>query len=244
MFKYDERMFQSGCKTLFHNRQLTIHTNRKGSFSQPMDHVHPTVSAADRQRIRRFMRACRSALTPGGRELANLQLNTRLQKLLITLDVLSPIAVYLATDKEASIDSTAQWLQQQCVEVAAPQATGFYTLPPNWEHLGMDNRGVREPSECHDGRIIRAEELRVVLVPGLAFDAGGGRLGQGGGWYDKVLCMATHALKIGVAFDCQLMEGVPQEAHDIRMDWIVTPSHTLNCSRRGEVFSELGKSTG
>lgn len=60
-------------------------------------------------------------------------------------------------------------------------------------------------------------KIDVILVPGMAFDATGNRLGRGKGYYDKVLSQ-TSAYKIGICFDFQFLESVPTEAHDIRMD--------------------------
>lgn len=63
----------------------------------------------------------------------------------------------------------------------------------------------------------------VVVVPGLAFTASGDRLGQGGGWYDRFLPeVRPDCAKIGVCFDPQLVESLPVEAHDVRMDHVVS----------------------
>jgi len=61
-----------------------------------------------------------------------------------------------------------------------------------------------------------------VIVPGLAFDARGGRLGRGGGYYDRFLGRASmqRAIKIGVCWELQLIEAVPTESHDVVMDWV------------------------
>ncbi len=61
------------------------------------------------------------------------------------------------------------------------------------------------------------EKIDLILVPGMAFDAMGNRLGRGKGYYDKVL-RHTPAYKIGVCFDFQFLKAVPTEAHDVRMD--------------------------
>jgi 5-formyltetrahydrofolate cyclo-ligase len=65
----------------------------------------------------------------------------------------------------------------------------------------------------------------VVLVPLLAFDAGGGRLGYGGGFYDRtlpVLRAAGPLLAVGVAYAAQRAEAIPTDDHDQRLDWILT----------------------
>ena len=64
-----------------------------------------------------------------------------------------------------------------------------------------------------------------MVVPGLAFDPRGARLGYGGGWYDRVL--GEVPVSIGVCYDCQLIAHVPCEAHDQRVGFVVTETQTL-----------------
>lgn len=65
----------------------------------------------------------------------------------------------------------------------------------------------------------------VVIVPGLAFTAQGDRLGQGGGWYDRFLASVRPGCRtIGVGFVEQIVDALPVEVHDIRLDHVVTES--------------------
>ena len=64
--------------------------------------------------------------------------------------------------------------------------------------------------------------LAVALVPGRAFDALGGRLGRGGGYYDRFAGACPQALRVGVAHQLQVVASVPMEAHDAPMDVLVT----------------------
>ena len=67
-----------------------------------------------------------------------------------------------------------------------------------------------------------------VLVPGVTFDRHGGRLGYGGGYYDRLLPLLTsRASRIAGAFDLQMIERVPVGPHDVRVDAIVTPSEII-----------------
>ena len=63
-------------------------------------------------------------------------------------------------------------------------------------------------------------KIDLILVPGVAFDKFGNRLGRGKGYYDKVL-KQTGAYKLGVCFDFQLVERMPVEPHDVKMDRVV-----------------------
>lgn len=70
---------------------------------------------------------------------------------------------------------------------------------------------------------VRPEELDLVLVPGTAFDPRGGRMGQGKGYYDRLLAHARPDTPlVALAFDCQIVPEIPVAAHDVFMDWVVT----------------------
>ena len=76
----------------------------------------------------------------------------------------------------------------------------------------------------------------VWLVPGLAFDRNGNRLGRGKGYFDALLEQAR-GVKIALTHDFQLLAEVPIEAHDIRMDFIVTETQVVHCPRTHEPHS-------
>ena len=78
--------------------------------------------------------------------------------------------------------------------------------------------GLREPS----GPSVALDEIAAFCVPGVAFDREGGRIGWGRGHYDATLALVPKALRIGVAFECQVVDAVEHEEHDARMHVIVT----------------------
>ena len=82
-----------------------------------------------------------------------------------------------------------------------------------------DHRAVTRPA---------ADEIPagLMLIPGTAFDRAGGRIGQGGGYYDRYI-LKTRAFRVGVCHGFALMDSVPTEKHDARMDAVVTPEETL-----------------
>jgi len=82
------------------------------------------------------------------------------------------------------------------------------------------NYGILEPvAGCAQ---IELGRLDLVVVPGIAFNASGWRLGRGRGFYDRLLAGAK-GTKCGVAFDWQIVESVPVEPHDARLDCVLTP---------------------
>ena len=89
-----------------------------------------------------------------------------------------------------------------------------------WEDLRPGRYGVAEPPP--DVPALAPEAL--VLVPGVAFDARGGRLGRGGGYYDRTFASAAEPrpLLLGVGYAFQVVDTVPQERHDRRLDGVIT----------------------
>jgi 5-formyltetrahydrofolate cyclo-ligase len=89
--------------------------------------------------------------------------------------------------------------------------------------------GIREPTA-------EAPEVtpEIVLVPLVAFDRRGWRLGYGGGFYDRTLQAlrqgSSRLLAIGLAFDEQEIDAVPHDVHDQRLDWVLTPGRTIRCT--------------
>ncbi len=95
----------------------------------------------------------------------------------------------------------------------------------------VGHRGIPEPLP-HLPRVdVRAIDW--VLVPGVAFDMEGGRLGYGGGYYDRLLALVDAAVpRVAGAYDLQIVASVPSAPHDLTVDTIVTPAGTLVAHRR------------
>ena len=89
--------------------------------------------------------------------------------------------------------------------------------------------GIREPlpEQCVPAEL---NELEFMLLPGVAFARNGARLGYGGGFYDKLLAKLTHRpVLVGAAFALQVVDGIPMESTDQRIDWLVTEHETTDC---------------
>lgn len=89
--------------------------------------------------------------------------------------------------------------------------------------------GMEQPIDS--GPVIPVHEIDVFLTPGLAFDRRGGRLGNGAGFYDRVLSRRrADSLAVGVTIDDRVLEAVPLEDHDELVDWVATESTVIECS--------------
>ncbi|MGD2043320.1 MAG: 5-formyltetrahydrofolate cyclo-ligase [Acidimicrobiia bacterium] len=91
--------------------------------------------------------------------------------------------------------------------------------------------GMEQPAD--QGPVIPVHEIDVFLTPGLAFDMRGGRLGNGAGFYDRILGRRrTDSVAIGVTVAERVLDEVPMEAHDRRVDWVATEDGVRECSPR------------
>lgn len=141
------------------------------------------------------------------------------------------VMLYDAMDDEPNVGAVA----------SAALAGGKTVCYPriDWEHRVLtpiaveshefprmsQRHGVPEPSE---GREVDAREIDLVIVPGVAFDSQGARLGRGGGFYDRFLSTLVMRVErggahaIGVCFDCQRVARLVVETHDACVDAVVT----------------------
>ena len=181
---------------------------------------------SEKSEIRAAMRVRRKAVTPVARDAVGRALSKRLfaecPELGPVISKKGLIAVYLASKDEIDLADF----------ISAAQSFGCTLVAPRWngseyelvkvgapETLVKGPHGILEPPA---GSVVRPEDIRAWLVPGLAFTKDGGRLGYGGGWYDRLLVKAPkRAVKIGIAYTFQLVDELPTEPHDIRLTSIV-----------------------
>lgn len=80
-------------------------------------------------------------------------------------------------------------------------------------------------------KMVEPTAIDLILVPGVAFGAGGQRLGMGAGYYDRFLLKAPTAIWAGLCLSCQLVENVPCREYDISVHYLVTPQGIINCTK-------------
>jgi len=90
--------------------------------------------------------------------------------------------------------------------------------------------GIREPVVERCERLATLNEVEFALLPGVAFSRNGARLGYGGGFYDKLLARMAHKpALVAAAFALQIVEQIPQDATDMKVEWIITEQETIAC---------------
>ena len=90
---------------------------------------------------------------------------------------------------------------------------------------------MRVPEPPEDAARIEASEVDLVIVPALALDERGARIGYGAGYYDQLLPQLQRAVRIGVVFDFQLVAEVPETEGDERVDLVVTDERIIESRR-------------
>ena len=101
------------------------------------------------------------------------------------------------------------------------------------EELTTGSYGIPEPPRARwqeAERQVNAQQLDLVIVPGVAFDRQCRRLGSGKGYYDKLLAkLRPDALTVALCYECQIFEHIPQGRYDIPVNMIVTERHIYRC---------------
>lgn len=90
-----------------------------------------------------------------------------------------------------------------------------------WDGLVTGRLGLKMPDPAKTRRLDPAD-IGLIVVPGVAFDAAGHRLGMGAGYYDRFLPQAASACLMGLAWSAQIVPEVPAEEHDVRMEYLLT----------------------
>lgn len=186
---------------------------------------------ARKQALRASIRRAREAMDDATAREASASIVERLIGL-EELQAARVVAMYAATPEEADPSGLLRWLHERDVRTLYPRVVGDrldLAEVSDLATLTAGFRGILEPP----GVAIGPEIVDVALVPGVAFDPHGGRLGQGGGHYDRLLPLLTdRATRIGVAFSLQVVPVLPLEDHDVPMDVVVTEKAIHHRPRR------------
>jgi 5-formyltetrahydrofolate cyclo-ligase len=159
----------------------------------------------------------------------------KIKKLLFSLEDLknsSTILFYVSYNKEVNTyKMIKETLGKKAIVVPVVNVkNGVILLSKlvDWSDLSIGSFGILEPKK---NRIhpISIQDIDLIIVPGVGFDKKGNRIGHGKGYYDKLLQQAPSILKIGLAFECQIMNSVPCNSYDVPVDTIITEKRVLDC---------------
>lgn len=146
-----------------------------------------------------------------------------------TCELPDAVFLYDAFGSEVSVEKVAEIARSLGIQTALPriEESGemVFHLFENETPLIRHTFGMREPSP--EAPVIEATEKTLIVVPGLAFDRGGRRLGYGGGFYDRYLASHPRAACVMAAFACQEAACVPAGEGDIAIPVIITERETV-----------------
>lgn len=108
-------------------------------------------------------------------------------------------------------------------EMAAAEITSL-------DDLIIGKLGLKMPNP-DKARLVLATDIDLVVVPAVAFDRDGNRLGMGAGYYDRFLEQNHDSVLLGITWTCQLADNIPCEEHDIQMQYLLTEEGFLSCGQ-------------
>jgi 5-formyltetrahydrofolate cyclo-ligase len=202
-----------------------------------------TTSVRDRKRyIRRSLRAVRRGLS----EAERLARSRRVWERVAALACYQHARVvlgYMAFDHEVLTDGLMRRAMASGKQLVLPMVLGnrqgmaLYVIEELERDVAPGYCGILEPQPRRT-RAVAPETLELALIPGVAFDLRGGRLGLGAGFYDRLLSQLPRGIPmVGLAFDFQVIPRLPLQPHDILLDAIVTESRVIwgtSCSQGDE----------
>jgi 5-formyltetrahydrofolate cyclo-ligase len=177
---------------------------------------------------RRTVLSLRDRLAEPTRAAASAAIAASVDQLVAALPSGAVVGLYAPKGTEVETAPLDRRLRARGLRVAYPRVVdgdrrlAFSEAAPS--ELVVARFGLHEPRI--DAAVIDLGTIAAFVIPGLAFDRAGGRVGWGHGYYDATLAHAPDALRIGIAFDCQVVESVPRDAHDVLLHYVVTETAT------------------
>ncbi|MCS7216036.1 MAG: 5-formyltetrahydrofolate cyclo-ligase [Thermodesulfovibrio sp.] len=130
------------------------------------------------------------------------------------------VFIYVSKGDEVDTHKFINYLLKKGVEVYVPKVKGSFievVRLRSFKDLKVGAFGVLEPK----GRICDIKEFDIIFVPGVAFDKYGARLGRGKGYFDRFL-RKVRGYKVGLAFRFQVLNKLPTNSKDIKVDEVIT----------------------
>lgn len=147
------------------------------------------------------------------------------------------VLAYLNFGAEFAAEELVRQALQQGKRVLLPKvnratnALDVYQVADLQHDIAPGLWNIREPLAERCARVDALETVDFILLPGVAFGRDGARLGYGGGFYDKLLARLSHSPVLAAgAYAMQVIEGIPQEATDRKVEWLVTEDETMHCA--------------
>ncbi len=192
--------------------------------------------------IRKRLLALREQLSPEVRSACSTAISARIAKLEIYRQA-DAVLGYMNFGAEFASELWIRQLLAEGKRLALPRVNRYtnqldlYWVDDPENQLEPGLWGIREPVVERCERLDALNEVEFALLPGVAFTREGARLGYGGGFYDKLLARqgsgrdAHRPALAAAAFALQIVEQIPQETTDVKVEWLITEQETIVCSK-------------
>ena len=172
----------------------------------------------EKSEIRRKVKAMRTMLLEAERIAAADEVFEQLEKTAAFL-LADKILMYHSLPDELSTHRFLdKWNGRKRFFLPRVNGVNLEILPYDESRLELGAFHIEEPT---GENTVSADEIELVIVPGVAYDRRGNRLGRGKGFYDRLLA-STRATKVGVGYEFQMVDEIPAEPHDVKMDMVIT----------------------
>ncbi len=183
----------------------------------------------EKKKIRQTLLQMRHSITETERNDAENKMLTILKNCDIFKKAKS-IHIYISKKYEPKTHKMIKFCWENSKKVSVPCVIPgtfelFHSELNSFDELSIQAFGVSEPSPKKKNAT-NPESLDLIIVPGIAFDLNGGRIGYGKGFYDRFLAQ-TRAFRLALAFDFQVIENIPTEFHDVLMNGIITQTKNI-----------------
>lgn len=194
----------------------------------------------DKRAIRDVLRERRRNLAPAVVAAAGAAVCARLSAF-EAYSAAASVLAYLATENEIPTTALLERAVASHRVVYLPQASrqGIVSWMPG-DRLATGRGGVPEPT----GLPAMGANPAIALVPVVAWDVNGGRIGRGGGFYDRLLALLPGTLRLGLAYEFQEWTNIPRDPWDVPLHFIITERRLIPCSSNAEIGTELFQKGG
>lgn len=181
----------------------------------------------EKSEIRRKIKAMRQMLSEEERISAAQQVFDRLEQTAAFLMADKVLMYHSLPDELSTHAFLRKWGGRKHFFLPRVNGVNLDILPYDESRLELGSFHIEEPT---GEDTVSPDEIELIIVPAVAYDRSGNRLGRGKGFYDRLLAEAR-ATKIGVGYEFQLVDSIPTEPHDVPMDYVITQSVTIRRSR-------------
>ena len=178
---------------------------------------------SEKNEIRYKMKSLRVVMPESARKSAAEEVFDRLEKTAAFLLADRIMMYHSLPDELSTHDFLRKWSGRKRFYLPRINGVDLEVLPYEESRLELGSFHIEEPT---GNEVTDPSEIELVVVPAVAYDRQGKRLGRGKGFYDRFL-KHTKATKVGVGYEFQLIDELPSEPHDIPMDMVITQYTTI-----------------